>query len=343
MMRHVAANTLTLLVLGLVLLFGVITWGQSEFRAPGPLEAPLRFEVERGEGLASVTRRLAEAGAIENETVFRLGARYTDRDAGMRFGEYEFPAAASMEAILDQLNDGGNVVRQVVVPEGWTSWQVVEALNAREDLEGEITEIPPEGSLAPAGYDYQRGETRAAILERMRAEQERILAAAWEGRAPDLPVETPEELLILASIVEKETGVAEERGQVAGVFVNRLRRGMRLQTDPTVIYGITEGRGVLGRGLRASELVAATPFNTYVIDGLPPSPIANPGRAAIEAAANPQGTEYLYFVADGTGGHAFAETLEQHNANVAAWRRLEAERALEAEEAEGGVDEPASE
>jgi UPF0755 protein len=338
MMRHVAANALTLMILGLVVLFGIITWGQSQFRGEGPLEAPLRFEVARGEGLASVTNRLAEAGAISNPSVFRIGARYTDLDAGLRFGEYEFPAGASMEAILRQLNEGGNVVRQVIVPEGLTSWQVVELLNARDDLGGEITEVPPEGALAPAGYDYQRGEQRQVLIDRMMARQEAILAEAWEGRAPDLPLASPEELLILASIVEKETGVAEERGVVAAVFVNRLRRGMRLQTDPTVIYGITGGRETLGRGLRASELAAATPYNTYVIPALPPTPIANPGRDAIFAAANPESSEYLYFVADGTGGHAFARTLEEHNANVAVWRRIEAERAAaEAAEAEAAA------
>jgi UPF0755 protein len=338
MMRHVAANALTLLILGLVVVFGIVTWGQSQFRGAGPLDAPLRFEVARGEGLGSVADRLAEAGAIGNPSVFRIGARYSELDQGIRFGEYEFPAGISMQAILEQLNAGGNVVRQVIVPEGLTSWQVVELLNAREDLSGEIAEVPPEGSLAPAGYDYQRGDSRQAVLDRMAARQEAILAEAWEGRAPDLPLASPEELLVLASIVEKETGVAEERGVVAAVFVNRLRRGMRLQTDPTVIYGITGGREVLGRGLRASELATATPFNTYVIAGLPPTPIANPGREAIFAAANPEASEYIYFVADGTGGHAFARTLEEHNANVAVWRRIEAERAAAAAEAEAAAE-----
>jgi UPF0755 protein len=238
-----------------------------------------------------------------------------------------------MQDVLGLLNRGGNVFRQFVFAEGRTSWEVVQALMAEDELTGEIAGIPPEGSLAPAGYDFQKGDTRESLLARMREQQERILAEAWESRAPDLPIETPEELLILASIVEKETGVAEERAEVAAVFVNRLRLGMRLQTDPTVIYGITEGQGSLGRGIRASELAAATPYNTYVIQGLPPTPIANPGRAAIEAAANPAISEYLYFVADGTGGHAFATTLEEHNANVVQWRRIEAERALEAERA----------
>jgi UPF0755 protein len=344
MMRHVAANVLSLLILLLVLLFGLITWAQSQFVARGPAEASVRIEVERGEGLSSVSDKLSAAGAISNETIFRVGARYAALDSGLKFGEYEFPAGASMREILEQLNEGGNVVRQIVVPEGWTSWQVVEALNAREDLEGEIAEIPPEGSLAPAGYDYQRGDTRQSILDRMQAEQERILAEAWASRADGLPLRTPEELLILASIVEKETGVPDERRLVAGVFVNRLERGMRLQTDPTVIYGITEGRESLGRGLRASELAEATPYNTYVIGGLPPTPIANPGRDSILAAANPEATDFLYFVADGTGGHAFAATLEQHNANVVAWRRIEAERAAAAAAAEaaGAPADPAA-
>jgi UPF0755 protein len=197
--------------------------------------------------------------------------------------------------------------------------------------------VPPEGSLAPAGYDFQRGDTRQSILDRMAARQQEIVAEAWETRAPDLPLVSPEELLILASIVEKETGVAEERGVVAGVFANRLERGMRLQTDPTVIYGITGGEGSLGRGLLASELATRTAYNTYVIAGLPPTPIANPGEAAIRAAANPEATEYIYFVADGTGGHAFAADLATHNANVAVWRRIEAERAREALEAEAAA------
>ncbi len=214
----------------------------------------MEFQVERGEGLASVADKLAAQGAISNASIFRIAARYTERDAGLRFGEYSIPAGASMREILELLNQGGNVVRQVVVPEGLTSWQVVELLRAEEELSGEITEVPAEGTLAPAGYDFQRGDARADLLARMAARQEEILAAAWATRAPDLPIRSPEELLTLASIVEKETGVAEERPMVAQVFVNRLNRGMRLQTDPTVIYGITNGEGTLGRGLRASEL-----------------------------------------------------------------------------------------
>jgi len=215
---------------------------------------------------------------------------------------------------------------RVAVAEGVTSWQVTEALRSMDVLAGEVGEVPAEGSLAPDSYEVRPGDDRAAILARMEAAQEVLVAAAWEGRDEDLPVSTPEELLILASIIEKETGVPEERRQVASVFVNRLNQGMRLQTDPTVIYGITKGEGVLGRGLRQSELRGATPWNTYVIEGLPPTPIANPGRASLEAAARPDSTDFVFFVADGSGGHAFATTLEEHNRNVAEWRKIEAQQ-----------------
>lgn len=333
MMRHVAANALTFLIVGLVILFGLITWGLSRYRDPGPLTEPLTFEVSQGETLSSVAERLEEAGAISDRRLFSIAARYTDQDQGLRYGEYEFAAGASLREILGLLNQGGNVSRQIVVPEGLTSWQIVQLLNDRSELTGEISDIPAEGSLAPAGYDFAKGESRQAIIDRMQAQQSRILDEAWEGRDRSLPIDTKEDLLVLASIVEKETGLPEERGVVAQVFVNRLERGMRLQTDPTVIYGVTEGKANLGRGLRRSELAAATPYNTYVIDGLPPTPIANPGRDAILASANPTPGDYLYFVADGTGGHAFARDLTAHNANVREWRRIEAERARAAEQA----------
>ncbi|KKN32381.1 hypothetical protein LCGC14_0814280, partial [marine sediment metagenome] len=219
---------------------------------------------------------------------------------------------------------------RIAMAEGVTSWQVVEGLKAIDMLTGTVSDVPAEGILAPDSYEVTEGEDRNEVISLMIASQEKRLAAAWDGRDPGLPVESPEELLILASIVEKETGVPEEREQVASVFVNRLNQGMRLQTDPTVIYGITKGQGVLGRGLRRSELRGETPFNTYVIPGLPPAPIANPGRASLMAAAQPAKEDFVFFVADGTGGHAFAVTLEQHNANVARWRKIESERGAEA-------------
>lgn len=222
---------------------------------------------------------------------------------------------------------------RITVAEGATSWQIWEGLRLAEFLSGEAGDVPREGWLSPDSYSVQRGADRQAILAEMEARQTRILTELWEARADDLPYESPEEALIMASIVEKETGQADERRQVASVFVNRLRIPMRLQTDPTVIYGITQGQGTLGRGLRRSELDATTPYNTYRIDGLPPTPIANPGRAAIAAALDPDDTPYLYFVADGTGGHTFTTNLQDHNRAVARWREIEAEmRARQAQE-----------
>lgn len=238
----------------------------------------------------------------------------------------EAPLAEPLPEEIARILDNGFAQVRVTVAEGATSWQVAESLRRTAFLEGSVDAVPAEGSLAPGSYDVTVERNRAELLDRMRTQQETILAAAWAQRAPGLPLENAYEALILASIVEKETGIAEERPAVASVFVNRLRRGMRLQTDPTVIYGITNGEGVLGRGIRASELRQATPYNTYVIEGLPPTPIANPGRAAIAAAVNPGTSDYLFFVADGTGGHAFAETLAQHNENVARWREIERQR-----------------
>ncbi len=214
---------------------------------------------------------------------------------------------------------------RVTLAEGVTSWQVVEALKRADFMSGAIEAVPAEGSLSPESYDVVKGAARGELIDLMKANQARTLDQLWAERAADLPYKTKEEALVMASIVEKETGVAEERPQVASVFINRIAQGMRLQTDPTVIYGITKGEGVLGRGLRQSELRKATPYNTYVIEGLPPTPIANPGRLSIAAALNPAKTDYLFFVADGTGGHAFAKTLTEHNVNVAKWRAIEAQ------------------
>ena len=233
-----------------------------------------------------------------------------------------------------QASDDPALVFRITVAEGVTSWQVVDALKKADFLQGALETVPPEGSLAPGGYEVERGTERGSIIAQMTEKQAAILAEAWANRAEGLPYDTPEEALIMASIVEKETGIAEERGRVASVFINRIQQGMRLQTDPTVIYGITKGEGVLGRGLRQSELRRETPYNTYVIDGLPPTPISNPGAEAIKAAVNPEQTDYLFFVADGSGGHAFATSLEEHNANVAAWRKIEAAQGATEE---GGV------
>lgn len=268
------------------------------------------------------------------EVIVLVGVRETNillRDMNSETGAYEEmarynPASAERPEVIAEAEDRDDLRLRVVMAEGVTSWQVVEALKAAEFLAGEVSELPAEGSLAPDTYAVNKGDDRAAILAEMVRRQEAILAAEWEARPFGLPYDNPQEALIMASIVEKETGVAAERPQVASVFVNRLERGMRLETDPTVIYGVTGGQGILDRGLRRSELNTVTPYNTYRVDGLPPTPIANPGRAAIHAALNPDTTDYIFFVADGTGGHAFSRTLEEHNAAVARWREIERQR-----------------
>ena len=270
---------------------------------------------------------------------FRIGIAKSDVVLSERdLGTDTFVERTRFDAGVDPLPpeylavaDDPAVNFQITVAEGVTSWQIVDSLRKADFLSGELDVVPDEGTLAPGSYEAKRGTDRAGLIEEMTSRQATILAEAWAGRAEGLPYDTPEEALIMASIVEKETGIAEERGRVASVFVNRLQQGMRLQTDPTVIYGITKGEGVLGRGLRQSELRRETPWNTYVIDGLPPTPIANPGADAIRAAMNPDQTDFLFFVADGTGGHVFAATLDEHNENVAKWRAIEAEQGTEGE------------
>ncbi|MEL6886834.1 MAG: endolytic transglycosylase MltG [Pseudomonadota bacterium] len=299
------------------------------------------YLVEPGASMEEIVDIVTRGGASTcgTEVVYRLGVnrlstqvRELDPETNRFVERAEFqPGADEVPEIYTQVKEAQDTRYRIALAEGVTSWQIVTALREMDILQGAVEEIPPEGALAPDSYEVTKGEARADVLTQMAEQQELLVSAAWEARDPDLPLETPEELLILASIIEKETGVAEERGQVASVFVNRLNRGMRLQTDPTVIYGITKGQGVLGRGLRRSELRAATPWNTYVIEGLPPTPIANPGRASLMAAGQPEDTDFVFFVADGTGGHAFAETLDEHNRNVARWREIEAQRQNESD------------
>ncbi|MHA6325780.1 endolytic transglycosylase MltG [Roseivivax sp. CAU 1753] len=296
------------------------------------------YLVPEGASMREIVDIVTRGGASTcgTEVIYRIGVNAAEVEvreldpATGRFVEIaEFdPSVADAEVpeVYTSVRGRPDTRYRVAVAEGVTSWQVIDKLNAVDVLEGTV-DVPAEGSLAPDSYEVAVGDTRASLIERMRRAQDIILSEEWANRADNVAVESPTEALILASIVEKETGVPEERPQVASVFTNRLEQGMRLQTDPTVIYGITGGEGVLGRGIRQSELRAETPYNTYVITGLPPTPIANPGRASIRAALNPDTTEYIFFVADGTGGHAFAETLAEHNENVARWRQIEAERA----------------
>ncbi|MFC4214920.1 endolytic transglycosylase MltG [Pseudophaeobacter arcticus] len=294
------------------------------------------FLVRPGSTMQSILDQITQGGASTcgTEVVYRVGVtrvraevRELDPASGKFVERADFELGVDdVPAIFTQLKSASDTRFRVALAEGVTSWQVVNALQNIDILSGDPGERPAEGMLAPDSYEIVKGQPRDEILAQMQERQELLIAAAWENRSEDAAVQSPEEMLILASIIEKETGVAEERGQVASVFTNRLNRGMRLQTDPTVIYGVTKGEGVLGRGLRQSELRKVTPWNTYVIEGLPPTPIANPGRASLLAAVNPEPTDFLFFVADGSGGHAFAETLQQHNSNVAKWREIEAQR-----------------
>ncbi|UJW85727.1 endolytic transglycosylase MltG [Devosia sp. SL43] len=341
---------LTLLVLGLVVLGGGFLYVASQYYGDGPAAEPKTFRVESGNSLSTTANRLEEQGLISNSLIFSQFGGRVERNVVIKAGDFNIPAGASMADILKELTEGDPIRYAVTIPEGWTSWEVIQRLNGTSDLTGEVSSLPAEGSILPGSYDYTPGDTRQSVLDKMQTAMTTELAAVWAARDTTLPLETPEQLLVLASIVEKETGVASERPQVAAVFVNRLRDGMRLQSDPTIIYGITKGQSTLGRGLRRSEIEAQTPYNTYQIDGLPPTPIANPGIDALKAVANPDDHEYLYFVAKGalpSEGHVFAETYAEHQDNVARYREIQdeaeaARKALEDAEAAEAGDAPAT-
>lgn len=306
-----------------LLLAGAAFW--LLWAGPGPTSRPTTIIVEQGSTLAQVANQLEAAEAIRgNARTFRAFARVFGSSDPVQAGEFLIPAGLSADGILNHFQHGRPVQRLVTIPEGMPSVLVHERLMRVPYLTGAIP-VPEEGSVLPNSYGYQRGESRAAVLRRMQTAMRAELSRLWAGRRPDLAVSSPEEAIILASIVEKETGKASERRMVAGVYHNRLRRGMALGADPTVIYPITRGRP-LGRRIRQSELRADNGYNTYVRAGLPIGPIANPGRESIAAVLNPASTRALYFVADGTGGHVFAETLEQHNANVARWYAIRRSR-----------------
>lgn len=294
------------------------------------------FLVREGATMEQIVDEITSTGASTcgTEIEYRIGVTRTQtRVRELDPATLDFVEVASFEVgdgdvpeVYGEKRGEADTRYRISLAEGVTSWQIVEALKSLELLTGEVAELPAEGVLAPDSYEVTPGTDRNALLDDMKEKQQLRINAVWEGRQDGLPLNSPEEMLILASIIEKETGLPDERGQVASVFVNRLNQGMKLQTDPTVIYGVTKGQGTLGRGLRRSELRRATPWNTYLIDGLPPTPIANPGLASLEAAVAPDETSFVFFVADGTGGHAFAETLQEHNRNVAKWREIEAER-----------------
>jgi peptidoglycan lytic transglycosylase G len=320
---------ITLAVFGLAAVGGALYFGKQKFEEAGPLDKEATVVISSGAGLSGITDRLSGKGVINgnlfDEWVFNLGIRFYKNATKLKAGEYAFAPGVSMQEIMNDLVDGKAVTHAVTVPEGWTTAQIIERVREHPVLVGEISEVPAEGALLPETYTFARGASRQDVLDQMKAAQEKLLAEVWERRTDDLPVASPEELVILASIVEKETALADERSRVAGVFVNRLNKNMRLQSDPTILYGLygSEAWSKDRSAIKQSELKAENKYNTYQIDGLPPGPIGNPGRAAMEAVANPSRTQDLFFVADGTGGHVFAETYEQHQENVRKWRQIE--------------------
>ena len=310
-----------------------------KIEAPGPLDRPRLVVIPKGEGTHEIAARLERDGIVSDRRLFIAGYLWTKFSAWMdgskavqlKAGEFEIKQNASIRQLVDLLSEGKTVAYRITVPEGLTTHQVVERLKADQNLSGEIAAEPAEGTLLPETFIVPRGASRQAVLDTMNSEQRKVLEKAWEARRKDLPLKAPEDAVILASIVEKETGRNDERSRVAAVFINRLKQNMRLQSDPTIVYGLLGGQSVWNRVIMKTEIAQRTSHNTYQIDGLPPTPICNPGRAAIEAVLNPADTKELYFVADGAGGHIFAETLKDHNANVLKWRTVEKEMKAKAE------------
>jgi UPF0755 protein len=317
----------TLLIVAGIVGGGAIVVGKTRLEAPGPLQEDKVVVIPPRSGIMDIADLLTREGVIEEHRLIFIGSVFAlNARSELKAGEYLFTRQASVRDVVQTIVEGKVVQHQITIPEGLTSEQIVARLLDDDILSGNVKEIPREGSLLPDSYHFNRGFTREQMIQRMRQAQDKVLREVWERRSPDLPLKSPDQLVVLASIIEKETGKPEERTRIAAVFANRLKQRMKLQSDPTVIYGLVFGKGSLGRPLSKGDIAQPTPYNTYVIDGLPPGPIASPGRASIEAAASPARTKEFYFVADGTGGHAFAETYEQHQKNVARLRVIEHEQ-----------------
>src|SRR2546421_1518997 len=315
---------ITLLLVGMIGAGAAYYYGRQKLEAPGPLQEDKVVNVPARAGMADIADVLQREGVIDNNRWAFIGAVLAMKARSeLKPGEYSFQKRASLRDVIGTIVEGKVVQHSVTIPEGLTSEQIVARLSDNDIFAGSVREVPREGTLLPETYKFPRGTTRDQVIQRMQQAQKRALAEIWERRSPDVPLKSPDQLVTLASIVEKETGKPDERSRVAAVFVNRLRQKIKLQSDPTIIYGLVGGKGTLGRPIKRSEISQPSPYNTYVIDGLPPGPISNPGRASLEATANPARTRDLYFVADGTGGHAFTETYDQHQKNVAKLRTME--------------------
>ncbi|MEL0106939.1 MAG: endolytic transglycosylase MltG [Rhodospirillaceae bacterium] len=302
---------------------GVYAWGYSQFHQPGPLKSAKTIIVPRGAGVEQIASLLKNSGIIVSPLVFTVGVRLQRISKGLQAGEFQFSAKMSARDVAAHLRSGKTVVRRVTIPEGLSTAEILTLLHRTEGLAGGVLKLMPiaEGTLLPETYHFSYGDSRESIIRRMRKNMSTTLNRLWPGREDGLPIQSQQEALILASIVEKETALAPERAKIAGVFINRLRKKMPLQSDPTVLYAVTQGQRTLDRPLSRADLAFESPYNTYLHKKLPPGPICNPGEASLRAVLNPEKTDALYFVADGKGGHAFARTLKEHNRNVARWRK----------------------
>src|SRR5215813_397136 len=324
-------------------------YGKQILESAGPLKEDKPDNIPERSGKHEISEVLQKEGVINVNPWIFLGSVYALKaSSDLKPGEYLFQKHASLRDVIGTIVEGKVVQHAITIPEGLTSEQIVARLSDNDIFAGSVREIPREGTLLPETYKFPRGTTRDQVIQRMQQTQKRVLAEIWERRSPDIPIKSPEQLVTLASIVEKETGKPDERSRVAAVFVNRLRQKIKLQSDPTIIYGLVGGKGTLGRPIKRSEITQPSPYNTYVIEGLPPGPISNPGRATLEATANPARTRDLFFVADGTGGHTFTETYDAHQKNVAKLRAMErqiqndtVEPAEEAQQAPAAAGAPA--
>src|SRR5438445_1091860 len=324
---------ITLLLIAMLGAGGVYYYGRQVLEAPGPLKEDKIVNIPQRAGKRDIAETLNREGVTDvNPWAFIASVAALKASSDLKPGEYSFQKNASLRDVIATIVEGKVVQHAVTVPEGLTSEQIVARLTDNDIFSGSVREMPREGTLLPETYKFPRGTTREQVIQRMQQTQKRVLAEIWERRNPDVLVKSPEQLITLASIIEKETGRADERSRVAAVFTNRLRQRIKLQSDPTIIYGLVGGKGTLGRPIKRPQITQPSPYNTYVVDGLPPGPIANPGRASLEAAANPARTRDLFFVADGTGGHAFTETYDQHQKNVAKLRTMEKQLPIDAVE-----------
>jgi UPF0755 protein len=332
------SGLLSFLLIAAIASMSALVWSRHRMHEPGPLATNKVLYIEPGTEVPDIIAQLDRDGVIDSPFLLSVALLFEGNRTKVKAGEYLFKQNVSLRDVIDTLISGKQMLHAITIPEGLTSEQIVERLRDSDVLFGDITDVPKEGSLLPETYKAARGDIRADIVKKMQDAQKRAVDQIWSRRASGLPLRSPYELVTLASIVEKETGKADERPRVASVFVNRLRNRMRLQSDPTIVYGLAGGKGSLGRVITRVDLEKPTPYNTYLIDGLPPGPIANPGRAALEAVANPSRTQDLYFVADGAGGHVFAETLDQHSRNVQRWRQIEKDAKDKQEQAPPGLD-----